>query len=333
MYPYGPTWWRRPAAGCCRAPTGVPPTSNGSGRPPPRAFAGGASCRRPCGRPAPRSARDLASGREGRGRGAREDADVRNARRRSGGGERPWTDTRTATPSSKRQTTWPICAAHASASPRSKAGWDALRHYEIAGNGAVPCFRDLDRKPPRCAPHGLRPGVQLPSLPDADQLFREVDAVRNDRYAKLATGALAWARQNTTVRRAGGFPRPARAELRMTDPAPCRRNMTCSTRAVPAAWRSAAARCGCSGTSSPLLLSLVSVPFMTRHLGVVDYGHYVTVSSIIFIIGGLTEAGLTNLGTREYSVLEAGGARGLPAQPRRAAVRRSRAPASRSQRC
>lgn len=53
-----------------------------------------------------------------------------------------------------------------------------------------------------------------------------------------------------------------------------------------------------------LLLSLGSVPFMIRHLGPVDYGHYVTVASIVFIIGGVTEAGLTNLGVREYSVLE-----------------------------
>lgn len=53
-----------------------------------------------------------------------------------------------------------------------------------------------------------------------------------------------------------------------------------------------------------MLLSLASVPFMTRHLGTVDYGYFVAVSSIIFIIGGLTEAGLTNLGIREYSVLD-----------------------------
>ena len=51
-----------------------------------------------------------------------------------------------------------------------------------------------------------------------------------------------------------------------------------------------------------MLLSLASVPFMTRHLGEADYGVYVTVSSIIFIIGGATEAGLTNLGMREYAV-------------------------------
>lgn len=53
-----------------------------------------------------------------------------------------------------------------------------------------------------------------------------------------------------------------------------------------------------------MLLSLASVPFMTRHLGTVDYGYFVAVSSIIFIIGGFTEAGLTNLGIREYSVLD-----------------------------
>ena len=54
-----------------------------------------------------------------------------------------------------------------------------------------------------------------------------------------------------------------------------------------------------------LLLSLASAPFMIRHLGVVDYGYYVAASAIVFIIGGFTEAGLTNLGIREYSQLRA----------------------------
>jgi O-antigen/teichoic acid export membrane protein len=53
-----------------------------------------------------------------------------------------------------------------------------------------------------------------------------------------------------------------------------------------------------------MLLSLASVPFMTRHLGTVDYGYFVAVSSIIFIIGGVTEAGLTYMGIREYAVLD-----------------------------
>jgi O-antigen/teichoic acid export membrane protein len=56
-----------------------------------------------------------------------------------------------------------------------------------------------------------------------------------------------------------------------------------------------------------LLLSLASVPFMIRHLGVVDYGYYLTVSSIVFIIGGVTEAGLTNLGIRKVAALDPAG--------------------------
>ena len=51
-------------------------------------------------------------------------------------------------------------------------------------------------------------------------------------------------------------------------------------------------------------LSLISVPLMVRHLGVADYGRFVTVSAIIFIIGGVTEAGLTNLGLRQYAQLD-----------------------------
>jgi O-antigen/teichoic acid export membrane protein len=52
-----------------------------------------------------------------------------------------------------------------------------------------------------------------------------------------------------------------------------------------------------------IVLSLVSVPFMIRHLGVVDYGYYITVTAILILIQGFTEAGLTNLGVREFAVL------------------------------
>ena len=50
-----------------------------------------------------------------------------------------------------------------------------------------------------------------------------------------------------------------------------------------------------------LLLSLAAVPLVIRHLGPVDYGRFATVSAIIFIVAGFTEAGLTSLGVREYS--------------------------------
>ncbi len=84
-------------------------------------------------------------------------------------------------------------------------GWDALRHYEIAAAGAVPAFARLRRKPSRCAPFGLRPGVNCLTYESADELLRQVDAVSEDRYAELAAGALAWARENTTRRSAERF--------------------------------------------------------------------------------------------------------------------------------
>ena len=50
-----------------------------------------------------------------------------------------------------------------------------------------------------------------------------------------------------------------------------------------------------------LLLNLAAVPFMVRYLGPVDYGYYITVASIVFLVGAVTEAGLTNLGVRHWA--------------------------------
>jgi hypothetical protein len=82
-----------------------------------------------------------------------------------------------------------------------REGWDALRHYEIAACGAVPCFRDLDRKPPRCAPFGLGTDNSI-SYHSADELLERTAALSEDEYALLQAGAIAWARQSTTVVRA-----------------------------------------------------------------------------------------------------------------------------------
>jgi O-antigen/teichoic acid export membrane protein len=56
-----------------------------------------------------------------------------------------------------------------------------------------------------------------------------------------------------------------------------------------------------AGYGGVLVLSLVSVPIMVRHLGVVDFGRYVSVTALVFIVAMFTEAGLTNLGIREYA--------------------------------
>ena len=86
-----------------------------------------------------------------------------------------------------------------------RAGWDCLRHYEIAANGCVPCFRALDQKPPRCAPHGLEPGVNCLSYRDADDLMRQTDSLGDGDYDRLQSGAIAWARANSTRSRAAEF--------------------------------------------------------------------------------------------------------------------------------
>lgn len=50
-----------------------------------------------------------------------------------------------------------------------------------------------------------------------------------------------------------------------------------------------------------LLVGLVSTPLVTRHLGPSDWGHFIAVTSLIFIMAALTEGGVGNLGVREFA--------------------------------
>jgi len=85
-----------------------------------------------------------------------------------------------------------------------KAGWETLRHYEIAASGCVPCFRDLHRKPPLTAPFGLDESNCVPYT-DAAQLLDRIKAMSDEEYETLRAGALDWARRNTTRARAHEF--------------------------------------------------------------------------------------------------------------------------------
>jgi len=49
------------------------------------------------------------------------------------------------------------------------------------------------------------------------------------------------------------------------------------------------------------LLSLLSLPLLTNHLGLADFGRYSTVVALVTIIGGLTDAGVVNIALREWS--------------------------------
>jgi O-antigen/teichoic acid export membrane protein len=78
-----------------------------------------------------------------------------------------------------------------------------------------------------------------------------------------------------------------------------------STEAGDKVIRGGAARTG--AYVGGILLGLLSTPLMVRHLGVDDFGAFVTVGSLMFIVTGLTEGGLSAIGVREYSVRDSAG--------------------------
>jgi hypothetical protein len=86
-----------------------------------------------------------------------------------------------------------------------KGGWETLRHYEIAASGTVPCFRNLGSKPGRSAPFGLVDGENCVAYASARELLARLERIGDEEYARLRSGALAWARANTTRERATDF--------------------------------------------------------------------------------------------------------------------------------
>ena len=71
--------------------------------------------------------------------------------------------------------------------------------------------------------------------------------------------------------------------------------------AGPQAARGGAMRAG--GYALATLLALLSAPLMIRHLGVSDYGRYVTIMSVVAIVAGFTDAGVNTIALREYAAL------------------------------
>ncbi len=55
------------------------------------------------------------------------------------------------------------------------------------------------------------------------------------------------------------------------------------------------------GTMTGVLAGALSAPLVVRHLGEVNYGRYLTVVSVIFVVTALTEGGLGNVAVRLYS--------------------------------
>jgi hypothetical protein len=86
-----------------------------------------------------------------------------------------------------------------------RAGWDCLRHYEIAANAAVICFRDLDRKPKDCAPHGLVPGYNCISYSNYNDLMNQIDNIDEDNYSILQANSMKWINCKSTINIAKEF--------------------------------------------------------------------------------------------------------------------------------
>lgn len=73
-----------------------------------------------------------------------------------------------------------------------RSGWDCLRHYEIAANGAVICFKHLYKKPDSCAPHGLVIGKNCLSYDDYDDLITQINGLSETDYIELLNETYLW---------------------------------------------------------------------------------------------------------------------------------------------
>lgn len=86
-----------------------------------------------------------------------------------------------------------------------RAGWDCLRHYELAANGAVLCFRNLLDKTNGCAPHGLIPNLNCLSYSDPEILLKQIHNMSKEVYTNLQKENYKWIEKNTTLERAKEF--------------------------------------------------------------------------------------------------------------------------------
>src|SRR5437868_88654 len=55
------------------------------------------------------------------------------------------------------------------------------------------------------------------------------------------------------------------------------------------------------GYALGVVVSLGTATILVRHLGIPNFGRYVTVTSLIALVGGVTEAGIYVYGTREFA--------------------------------
>jgi hypothetical protein len=82
-----------------------------------------------------------------------------------------------------------------------RAGWDCLRHYEMAANGCLLCFKDLEEKPFTCAPHGLnRENCIIYKSPE--DLMNQIEMMSEEKYNAMLDRSYTWIEHQTTDKRA-----------------------------------------------------------------------------------------------------------------------------------
>lgn len=59
-----------------------------------------------------------------------------------------------------------------------------------------------------------------------------------------------------------------------------------------------------AGYAGQLGLSVISTAVLTRHLGVSRFGQYTTVLSLVAVVAVVTDAGMANIGIRDYAILD-----------------------------
>lgn len=79
-----------------------------------------------------------------------------------------------------------------------RGGWDCLRHYEIAANRAIICFRDLDTKPVSSAPHGLNASNCIVYNSSAE-LLRRCKNMNAREYEYMEAASYEWVQSMSTI--------------------------------------------------------------------------------------------------------------------------------------
>ncbi len=79
-----------------------------------------------------------------------------------------------------------------------RAGWDCIRHYEIAANRCVMCFKELEKKFIKSAPHGLNKSNCI-IYKDYNDLNFQVSNLTNDEYLILQENSYKWIKSKTTI--------------------------------------------------------------------------------------------------------------------------------------